>query len=584
MKKRWIVYLCASLTLAALLAVNIVQTVPLKEARASALPRPTSYNLGRPGGQTYYDEQIACSFTQNVPSLSYTIMANSQSGTDGYGPAYLVNGLGSTGYWYQVGLSYNWAIGSGFQLNYEVFDPRQNSIFPSNGGGGLAPFSPVNPGDTIVLSLTFAGGNVVMLGTDQTTGASSQETFSAEGATTFVGTPSAVSTQAGYWTGLMTEWYHTAPYSGGEQSVTYTDNGAPITSAWIWMEELTVTQSGISGYLFSAQTPSPFTFTNPSQFQSFTSNGATASIDATQFVTGGTATTPPPPVTSTTIALSFDYSITGGAGASSAPVLTYVTGGSQKTATLTQTSQTFTADTGTAWSVTNPLTSSTSSERWQTSQTTSGTAASSQTTTFVYYHQYLVTFNFTVGGGGTGYSSPAATCQQFGSPISSAMGAQTWADAAAYSFPSPLLGSSSSERWTTDTASGAVSASGSIIAAYTHQFYVTINLTPASGGSVSAASGWFDSGAAFQPTASSSDGWQFEGWTGSGQGSYSGASLTASAVVNDPLSETATFYPGLTINPSGGGSVAYSAGATTGSIQSLGDRILPRGNKRHADG
>ena len=467
MRKQWISYFCALLAVVALLAVNIGQIIPQKEnapTMLSALPRPGYGNPTRMHLSNAYDEQIACTFTQNVPSLSYTITAVAQSGTDGYGPAYLVNGLGNTGYWYQVGLSYNWNLGAGFQLNYEVFDPSDNSVFPTNGEGGLATFSPVNPGDTVLLSLTFSSGEVIMQGTDQNTGAHAQETYSAEGATTFVGNPSAVANPAGFWTGLMTEWYHTAAYTGGEQAETYIDNGPAIASAWIWIEEIAVSQSGnITGDLFSDSTPSPFTFANSAQLQSFSSNGATAAINGTQFITGGQAG-------ASSVALTFEYSVVGGAGTSSAPVLSYISGGVPQTANLTQSNQTFSIDSGSTWSITNPLTSSTSTERWQTSQTTTGTTTASQTIDFVYYHQYLV----------------------------------------------------------------------------------TTNLNPSAGGAVSVGGGWFDAGASYQPVATANSGWQFEGWSGSGDGSYTGSNDSASIVVSAPMTETATFYPGLTITARAG--------------------------------
>jgi uncharacterized repeat protein (TIGR02543 family) len=154
------------------------------------------------------------------------------------------------------------------------------------------------------------------------------------------------------------------------------------------------------------------------------------------------------------------------------------------------------------------------------------------------------------------------------------MGTQTWADAAPYSFSNPLTGSSSSERWATDSATSTLSAPGSIVATYNHQYYVTTAVTPASGGSISVESGWFNSGASFQSVASASSGWQFEGWTGSGQGFYSGSDSNASVIVNAPLMETATFYPGLTITTSSKGSVSYSAGAITGSTQDVTSKTI----------
>jgi hypothetical protein len=124
-----------------------------------------------------------------------------------------------------------------------------------------------------------------------------------------------------------------------------------------------------------------------------------------------------------------------------------------------------------------------------------------------------------------------------------------------------------------------ISATGTIVATYYHQYYVTANLDPVAGGSVSVESGWFNSGTPFQSVASANSGWQFESWKGSGSGSYSGFGGNASAIVNAPLIETATFYPGLTITPSSKGSVSYSGGAITGSIQTAtpGTVFAPQG-------
>ena len=495
--------------------------------------------------------------------MNYTVPAVAQTNPDGYGPAYLVNGLTSAEYWYQVGLSYNWDINAGFMLNYEVFNPAGNSIFPTNGGGGAVSFSgAINPGDNIVLSLTFSNGNVIMKGTDQNTGASAQETYGAYGQTTFIGTPSGVADSNGYWTGLMTEEYHNSPYYGDEQTVVYTDNGAPVSAAWMWIEEISVASNGQTGQIFSAQTNSAYSFANPMQLQSFSSNGATASINATEFITGGISS----PTAQSSVPLIFSYSISGGAGTSSAPVLTYTAGGATHSAALTQTAQTFTVDSGSSWSVTSPVSASSSPERWQSTQATSGTASSSQTIGLVFYHQFLVTFAFTISGGGSGYSPPLVTYQQFGSQVTTPVGAQVWSDAAAYSYAASLPGSTSSEQWIATPATGTVSAPSSINAQYAHQYYVTLTANPTAGGNVSVASGWFNAGANLQTTASAASGWSFEDWNGSGQGSYTGATASISEVVNSPLSESAVFYPGLTVSSSNNVTVSYSYGSSSGSV------------------
>jgi len=613
-----------------------------KTSSLATAPRFAAYPFAGQPNITMYDEQLGTTFTQNFTSLAYKVTAVAQIGTDGYGPAYLVNGLGNNNYWYQVGLAYDWdgSASTGFQLAYEVFNSSGNSVFPAS-GGGMATFSPVNPGDTVLLSLNFSNGSVVMQGTDQNTGAQSQKTYSALGATTFVGSPAALSNSKGFFTGLMTEWYHTAPYYGDEQKVTYTANGSGITSAWLWMDEFSVAPNGTQTSLFGKNSPAPLSFGNPTQLQSLSSNGASVYENATQFITGNIST----------VALTFNYSVTGG-GNAAAPVLTYISAGVKQTATLTQSNQVFSADIGTSWSVPNQLSSSTSTERWQTNQATTGTAAAAQTISFVYYHQYLVTFGFSIIGSGSGYSTPSITCQQFGSATPTTTGAQVWADAAQYFYPTPLAGSSSSERWTTTAASGTVSSSGiittqyfhqylttvsySIIAGgtpgaptftaaefgspltqtlkiqpqglwidssapysitallsgttsaerwqpkgsltgdiisssiinitYDHQYYITINHTPTDGGSVSFVSDWYDAGTSFQTSATAVAGWQFENWNGSGFGSYSGDSSSASIEVNSPVTETATFYPGLTITVPDKLSVSYTYTTTTGVV------------------
>ena len=153
---------------------------------------------GPPGqnNQAAFDEQLGITFTQSFTSLEYNVTAVEQTDpTLDTGPAYLLNGLSNNGYWYQVGLSYNWGPGqnpgTGFDMNYEVFDSFGNSIYPTQ-GGGISSFSgPVNQGDTVVLNLYFGtSGQVAMIAEDLNTASYAEQTFSAEGA----GPASSVST------------------------------------------------------------------------------------------------------------------------------------------------------------------------------------------------------------------------------------------------------------------------------------------------------------------------------------------------------------------------------------------------------
>jgi hypothetical protein len=163
---------------------------------------------------------------------------------DQYGPGYLVNGLSNTGYWYQAGYAWNWPYQCGgyiygFTFLYEVFNSQGKSIFPV-GQGGVSSFSgSVNVGDRMCLGLSFGGGNVTMSGLDLETGAYASQSYFGYKAVEFVGNPSYVCNDAGQFTGLMTEWCHTAQYFCNEEQVSYLDNSSTTpTGAWMWWNYL----------------------------------------------------------------------------------------------------------------------------------------------------------------------------------------------------------------------------------------------------------------------------------------------------------------------------------------------------------
>ncbi|MDA4114313.1 MAG: hypothetical protein OK474_09725 [Thaumarchaeota archaeon] len=436
---------------------------------------------GPPPNTSAYDEQIGETFTQSFTSLEYNVTAVAQTdATLDTGPGYLLNGLSNSGYWYQVGVSWNWSPGqspgTGFGMNYEVFDTSQNSIFPQNGGGGVQAFTgTVNQGDTVLLNLYFTNSSQVMMAAeDLETGAFASETYSAVGGGTyFVGLTNAVSNSNGYFTGLMTEWYHGNPFYANGKEVIYSNPNFALSSAWMWMDEF---DSNSNTGVFSSTSPAPLTFTgNPTHLQEFSYNGTVEYGDAYEFITGNLTGTG----TSTTVPLTLSYSVQGGGTGYSPPVVTYVSNGVQGTAALNSSAVTYNVDAGSLWSVSSGLNGSSSSERWQTNQTTMGVAASAQTIQFQYYHQFQVAFAFSVSGGGSGYSTPAVKYASFGSPqsvlLTSGRSQGIWADAgSSYNYTDPLAGSSSGERWDSGGASGIVSSSGTITATYQHQFLVTV--------------------------------------------------------------------------------------------------------------
>jgi hypothetical protein len=68
-------------------------------------------------------------------------------------------------------------------------------------------------------------------------------------------------------------------------------------------------------------------------------------------------------------------------------------------------------------------------------------------------------------------------------------------------------------------------------------------------------------------SASTIQGWHFEGWTGSGAGAYSGNSQSIDVVVAGPLNEKATFYVKLAITADAGTNIAFSYPSQTGTVQ-----------------
>ncbi|MDG7035646.1 MAG: hypothetical protein JRM78_05445 [Nitrososphaerota archaeon] len=296
LNKIWLILLLLTLPLAAgpSFAHTNAQTGAANAHPPGLLPLVGGANLqgtnSTASGPTW-DEQLGESFTQDFTSLAFNVTAVPQSDSYGYGPAYLLNGLSDTGYWYQVGLSYNWpyyqASGyySGFNMNYEVFNPSDSSIFPTNGEGGLVRFSgPVNSGDLVLLNLYFdnSTGVVKMYAYDWNTGASASESFSSEGATYFQGQNGySTSNSNGFFTGLMTEWYHTNPYYGSEQQVTYSEQGFQFTSAWLWVDEY---NTNTQQTLFSTSTSTPVSLT--SQLYPYSSNGAVEYASSNEFITG----------------------------------------------------------------------------------------------------------------------------------------------------------------------------------------------------------------------------------------------------------------------------------------------------------
>jgi hypothetical protein len=250
---------------------------------APAWPRlswaaPIRYGFG-----PTHDEQIGESFASlaSNTTLAYNVTATEQLAADGggIGPAYLLNGLTDSTFWYQVGLVYDWPYQSGgslpgFEAVFETFAPGGTTA-----GASAKNFSgPVNSGDVVTLRLYFSNGLLIGSATDIDTGASANQTYFAAGSS-FVATPSAPSDSNGYFTGLMTEEYHYTPYNGTMLPVVYSSS-TPEQSAWLWADEF----DEYSGVLFVSQSHSPVSLTDSAS--SLSADGAAVYSTSNGLLTG----------------------------------------------------------------------------------------------------------------------------------------------------------------------------------------------------------------------------------------------------------------------------------------------------------
>ena len=417
-----------------------------------------------------------------------------QTDLNGYGPAYILNGLSNDGYWYQVGLSYNWPYAKGgynpgFNLDYEVFDSSGNSIYPTNGGGGLESFSgTVNSGDLVLLNLYSNNSIVYMYSKDWNTGAVAYATYADNRTSTFTGSPSSPSNNNGFFSGLMTEWYHVNPYTGGETQVTYSNYTFGLSSAWMWMDEGETGNPQWSGE-WSHTTPGPVTYSsNPTQLQSLSYNGTTEYSNAYQFITGliapqMTAITLLPAVGSIPLSEMNEFAVL--FTLDDQPQVSYAQNG-----TLT-----FTADGDTNAVMFGASTGSSSTEECVlNSQGSNVTVPAGSATTFYYYDILSQQVAYEVSGGGnpvnpilTYYTAPSSASAQFNqiiNTISLSVTQQTimvLRGTTAF-VNAPILGTAQ-EQWVTPTSSWSISQVNQIpsLIIYYDQYQVTASYTTSDG-------------------------------------------------------------------------------------------------------
>jgi len=264
------------------------------------------------------------------------------------------------------------------------------------------------------------------------------------------------------------------------------------------------------------------------------------------------------------------YSLVGG-GSPSPPTLTGTELGAPFSVSLQRQSEASWLDSGTQWSIANPLEGSTPQERWESNSTTVGAVSGASAVSFEYYHQYAVTLSYSIVGGGNP-PAPEVSGERFGmnflARVSNNSTAYLLDSGSNWTLPGLLLGNSTTERWrAANDTTGPVSGQSRVQIDYQHQFFARTNPETSVGGSITNVTGWYDSGTKLRLSASANIGWEFEGWTGSGTGAYSGLLNQTSIQADGPLAENATFYPGLEIEAGTEGSVNYGFSAQAGTIQ-----------------
>lgn len=169
---------------------------------------------------------------------------------------------------------------------------------------------------------------------------------------------------------------------------------------------------------------------------------------------------------------------------------------------------------------------------------------------------YAVTFATNIGSDSSGTVVTVNGVAEIQSGLTS-----TTASSITYTFssivPSTVLGKRYVWQSTASTPTGQTGQTGSftpivattVTATYKVQYLLTMETIPAGGTiitspSVSGPPYWFDSGQSVTLTAALS-GYTFQSWSGSGTGSYTGSSESASVAMNNAITEIADFRSGI---------------------------------------
>ena len=278
--------------------------------------------------------------------------------------------------------------------------------------------------------------------------------------------------------------------------------------------------------------------------------------------------------------LSVDYGVVGGQ-PPSGPVINESSNGGAVTMELYPGAPTSWVDAGSRYSVSLLLTGSAPDERWLTTNDTTGVISGPTALSYVYYHQVLVGFSYSVKGGGDVPSSNM-TYNSFGvrgSITLSTAQQRVWADyGTALSFHGSFSSNTPDERWMLGSPPSVVASRPETLSlVYYHQFLVPAAYTVVGGGNppIPALAGTEFGAPVARPIASGGSVWLDGGSTWSVPGTLSGGegerwvavgqtkgNVTAAAFPT--LSYRHEYYVTVTSDPAGAASLTPSGWVPAG--------------------
>ena len=172
------------------------------------------------------------------------------------------------------------------------------------------------------------------------------------------------------------------------------------------------------------------------------------------------------------------------------PQLSYTQYGVLQQVPTTSYPASYWADAGTLWSISDTLPGPTPSEQWAAAPNSvlTGTVSAPATISPRYFHQYLVTANYTIiGTGSSGYGSPTFFYTSLGSSNSTTLTmspVEYWVDATTqWNVSKALARNSTLQRWQTNQpTSGSITSAENITIAYYWQYFVTFQYSVVGGG------------------------------------------------------------------------------------------------------